>query len=116
MIRNRAARDSRGAIFEDLGDIPDLAGARCRNRHELFDQAIEGSSAIFARRAARQVCASCPALEACGAWVEALPQYQRPRGIVAGRLIDVTGRFPAEVARKRRLAATRGSTVVAKCQ
>jgi hypothetical protein len=86
------------ALLADLAQgAPPLPGASCRGRARLFDAAMDwdgGSSRRLARRAARRVCASCPCLDQCGSWVEALPQRRRPAGIVAGRLIDASGRWP----------------------
>jgi hypothetical protein len=93
------------ALLADLAQSPPLPGASCRGLSHLFDAAMDwdgGNSRRLARKAARRVCASCPCLDACGSWIETLPQSRRPAGIVAGRLIDAFGRWPAEEARKRR--------------
>lgn len=80
------------AIVGSLGHIPDLPGARCRGRHELFDATIAGTRDTrpddlqYARAAAVRLCQACPALDACRAWFTALRPDERPHGVVAGRL------------------------------
>lgn len=91
-----------GALLFELADVPALPGASCRNHVALFDAAFDGSSAFAARQEARGVCAACPVLLACAEWAESLPQGRRPGGIVAGRLIDASGRYPADEGRRRR--------------
>jgi WhiB family transcriptional regulator, redox-sensing transcriptional regulator len=99
-----------GALLLELRDIPALPGAACRGRERLFDRTIAASTTgetkatTKARRAARRVCAECPELETCWAWVESLPLSHRPKGIVGGTLIDSSGRCPATEARKRQHA------------
>jgi hypothetical protein len=74
------------ALFDALGAIPRLPGARCAGRHELFDPRdpsdpdCEGVEA-----AAIAECELCNALHSCRAWVESLPVSLRPTGVVAGR-------------------------------
>lgn len=84
-----------------VGWIPDLPGARCRGRHELFDATIRGrrdASATLPSRAelaearseALRICAACPALTACRSWVDDMRPSRRPRGVVAGRIVEPT--------------------------
>ncbi len=87
--------------------IPELPGARCKGREELFDQTItrpgggnHDDTVTYARRAATRLCASCPALTQCAAWVDGLPRSQRPTGVVGGKLTDPQGRR-ARRARRR---------------
>jgi hypothetical protein len=40
-----------------------------------------------ARVVALQICQSCPALQPCRQWFDSLPAPQRPRGVIAGRLV-----------------------------
>jgi WhiB family transcriptional regulator, redox-sensing transcriptional regulator len=79
--------------------IPELPGARCRSRAELFDRTIcqepgdyFGDDLRYARKAAQAICASCPVLAQCDAWVQSLPRPKRPRGIIGGRYTDPDGR------------------------
>lgn len=87
-------------LFDALGVIPALPGARCRGRWHVFDAAVHiGRGApprevIEARRAAVRICVGCPALSACRAWLASLPPKQRPSGVVAG-LINGKERNPA---------------------
>lgn len=70
---------------------PVLPGARCRGRSRLFDPARKGerSENVAQRHAqAQQLCAGCPSLEPCAAWVESLKPSKRPGGVVAGRVIE----------------------------
>lgn len=88
-------------MVAELGQIPELPGARCRNRHELFDATIVGRRGAppddleYARSAAVRLCRACPALDPCRAWFEALPATQRPRGVVAGSLNNPTKEPPS---------------------
>ncbi|WP_006247217.1 hypothetical protein [Mycolicibacterium tusciae] len=66
--------------------IPHLPGARCREHAGLFDSDDESGNAK-----ALSLCAECPALDACEEWLERLEPYQRPRGVVAGRVIRNKG-------------------------
>ena len=79
-------------LVGQLANIPDLPGARCRGRSELFDQTIIGVHGVndtenldYARNAALRLCAQCPALDPCRAWFAALRPTQRPVGVIAGQ-------------------------------
>jgi hypothetical protein len=91
-----------GALLVDVGEIPALPGASCRDHVELFDATIKDgwghppAAVREAREAARQVCASCPCLADCAAWVRGLPVPLRPRGVVGGALTDPQGRRPTD--------------------
>src|SRR6516162_2994756 len=71
-------------VLDALATTPNLHGAACTNHRELFD-------ATVARRHPRDrtqaiaICAGCPALTACAAWVTCLPPHRRPNGVIAGR-------------------------------
>lgn len=70
---------------------PPLRGAACTGKWGLFDPRPSGESekaAAERHQKAVELCAGCPALAACQAWVEALPARERPLGVVAGRLVD----------------------------
>ncbi|MGV0795954.1 hypothetical protein ABQF26_03235 [Mycolicibacterium elephantis] len=78
-----------------LGGQPDMPEARCRGRHELFDPPAEGVArddpAEVQRRAkARALCHGCPEFWRCREWVDSLPSWRRPLGIVAARDIRAT--------------------------
>jgi WhiB family transcriptional regulator, redox-sensing transcriptional regulator len=86
----RVARSSVAELLDDLAHVPHLPGARCRGRTGLFDRTVPGGAAsrgdgARARREARQLCATCPALQACSTWLDSLDPSDRPRGVVAGR-------------------------------
>jgi WhiB family transcriptional regulator, redox-sensing transcriptional regulator len=87
-----------------LEGIPDLDGARCKGRSDLYEgtiseyridgQPASASAALVtnARSEALRLCNDgCPALDACRAWLGAMPAAQRPRGVVAGLVITSTG-------------------------
>lgn len=84
--------------------MPELPGARCRNHRALFDATCtpggdEDTQLVALREArteAQAICAACPALAKCRAWVESLPQSRRPGGVVAGELTDSQGWRAAE--------------------
>lgn len=76
-------------LFDALGIIPSLPGAKCRGRDRLFDEAQpnEDEDTVDQRHAeALTLCCQCPALERCTDWLLDLPPGQRPTGVVAGRL------------------------------
>ena len=70
---------------------PPLHGAACRGKTELYDRTVTMTAGPVNMRRARAealaVCQSCPALTDCRHWLEALPEDQRPRGVVAGTII-----------------------------
>lgn len=69
-------------LMAALGGIPRLPGARCRARHDMFDQYDDPGIV----EAAIAICHSCPALPACKTWCDSLPPRQRPAGVVAGQV------------------------------
>jgi WhiB family transcriptional regulator, redox-sensing transcriptional regulator len=79
-------------LFAELAGAPRLPGARCRGRWELFDYAgypphgVAPHDIDYARQAALNVCASCPALQSCRDWIQTLPPELRPLGVIAGRI------------------------------
>lgn len=75
------------AIFGALAGVPALPGARCRGRPHLFDpaQPDEPPPTVDARHAqALGLCAACPSLNRCAAWLDSLHPKQRPSGVIAG--------------------------------
>lgn len=88
------------SLLDELAVAPSLPGARCAGRHELYDATAEGSTngpagaaeVAAARTQALRLCAGCPELAPCGAWLDTLRPKDRPLGVVAGRLI--TSRAP----------------------
>ena len=74
-------------LFAALHGIPDLPGARCAGRWELFDAtdpASHSDDVEFAQHVALELCSRCQVLTACGEWLESLPPARRPVGVVAG--------------------------------
>lgn len=73
-----------------LQGTPRLTGAACAGRWELFDprgvdvvqETVPEADARHAEALA--ICAACPALGACRAWVAESRPSQRPAGVVAG--------------------------------
>lgn len=51
-------------LIGQLGAVPALEGARCRQRWELFDATISGPRA----------------------WLDSLPESRRPLGVTAGQI------------------------------
>jgi hypothetical protein len=62
---------------------PQLSGALCRGRHQLFD----GDDALSQARALR-LCRRCPAQAECERWLASLSPSQRPVGVMAGRVLS----------------------------
>ncbi len=80
---------SAAGLFDALGVIPALPGAACRGRTELFDERHPDEPDeqwTYRSQSALRVCTTCPSLTACTRWLDALPQGQRPRGVVAGQI------------------------------
>jgi hypothetical protein len=74
-------------LFDALGVIPALPGARCRRRSALFDlRALDDPARLDAEATALRLCQLCPAAEPCRRWFDALPPRRRPHGVIAGRV------------------------------
>ncbi|MBN7411169.1 hypothetical protein [Mycobacteroides abscessus] len=71
------------ALAGIIAYAPRLPGALCRGKSEIFD--VEDATDPRAQQAL-ELCARCPALAACAAWIDGLPPTLRPAGVVAGRL------------------------------
>jgi len=70
-------------LLTDLLTGPDLHGAACVEHRDVFDAtANRGAHRTYGR--AIKVCAGCPALAACRAWVTSLPHDEAPRGGIEG--------------------------------
>lgn len=81
-----------------LAGIPDLPGARCKARADLFESTIAAHDKTAsraeiqnARTAALHICHECPALAPCRVWLDGLRPMRRPRGVVAGQVIASGG-------------------------
>ncbi|BCP02035.1 hypothetical protein MINTM018_48040 [Mycobacterium intracellulare] len=87
-------------MTELVGEIPDLRGARCKGMAQLYEQTIATNrdggptreETDAARETALRICAACPSLAPCRAYIAALPKSRRPLGVVAGQVIGSTGR------------------------
>jgi hypothetical protein len=77
--------------------IPDLRGAACRGHPELFD--VDRHDPRIEE--AKALCADCPVLRDCRAWLASLPRSRQPSGIVAGRYIPAPKPPPAREPRPR---------------
>ena len=74
-------------LLAALAGAPALPGARCRGRPHLFDPAgaAEAEASVADRhRQAVGLCAACPSLNRCAAWLASLPPTEQPPGVVAG--------------------------------
>ncbi|MGP4054288.1 hypothetical protein ACTWP6_05605 [Mycobacterium sp. 4D054] len=84
-----------------LAGIPALPGARCKGRAaDLYERTdsehrmtgrLTKTELDDARRDALRLCAQCPSLAPCRDWLNALPAAQRPRGVVAGQVVNAAG-------------------------
>jgi hypothetical protein len=74
-------------MMELLGavlDAPRLPSPQlCRGKSAVFDEYEDPELVEYATH----LCQSCPALAACGQWLDSLKPARRPRGVVAGRVI-----------------------------
>ncbi len=66
--------------------VPRLDGAACRGNPEPHDVDVRASREAI--DSAIEICLACPAMLACGVWLDSLPPDQQPRGVVGGRLLD----------------------------
>jgi hypothetical protein len=74
-----------------IAPLPDLTGAACVGRSDLFDlRPVDSDDRAY--REALALCARCPALGACRAWFTSLPAAQRPVGVIAGCVHKPRGR------------------------
>lgn len=80
-------------LFDALGSIPDLTGARCRGRSQIFDETEDIDLVEYAQ----SLCQACPALRACTSWLGSLPPRKRPPGVVAGRVFTARRGRPKAV-------------------
>ena len=68
-----------------IAPLPDLTGAACAGRGDLFDlRPVHSDHRAY--REALALCARCPVLGACRAWFASLPAAERPVGVIAGRV------------------------------
>lgn len=78
--------DDLADLFGALAAAPRLPGAACIGRgEELFDLRDASDPDRPAVEAeALAICHQCPALAACGRWLDSLPPRLRPTGVAAG--------------------------------
>jgi WhiB family transcriptional regulator, redox-sensing transcriptional regulator len=83
-----------------LERIPALPGARCKDRSDLYERTngehrMTGRTTTTeldnARREALWLCETCPALHPCREYLQGLPAAQRPRGVIAGQVVNTSG-------------------------
>ncbi len=75
---------SAAQLLATLATTPNLPGAACVAERETFDACLEPWASTRICAAAIRVCATCPALGPCAAWVHSLPIRKRPLGVTAG--------------------------------
>ena len=69
--------------------VPALPDASCRGS-TLWDPAAEDENrdeVAYRLSRALVICRGCPCLTECRQWFDGLPKYDRPSGVVAGRLV-----------------------------
>lgn len=72
------------AVDEMIGALlaaPHLPRARCRGQHLLTDV---WDDPLVIEYCQQELCAKCPELQPCRAWVESLTPSKRPLGVTAG--------------------------------
>ena len=114
-------------LAEVLRGAPKLPGAVCpdwpavfaatqANPRDTRDQTVDPETIAYATTTALRLCATCPALDPCRAWLDNLTPADRPTGVVAGLLqaeppTEVStgrpGRKPPPVEHTKRFAALR---------
>jgi hypothetical protein len=81
-------------LFDQLGVIVALPGAKCRHKHHLFDGAEPGEdpdSAAARHNQALGLCHHCPALDRCRDWFDSLPPPETTRRGLRGPNQPETG-------------------------
>ena len=87
--------DERAGADRPQLQVPNLEGAACAGRSDLFDLAPSDSGdRAHSEARALAICARCPVLGACRAWFASLPAAQRPVGVIAGRVHRPRGPRP----------------------
>jgi hypothetical protein len=75
---------SLGAAF---AHTPNLDGATCAGRSDLFDlQPFHSADRAMREAQALTLCAHCPALLACKRYFDSMPLSVQPYGVIAGRV------------------------------
>jgi len=103
-LTNRPLRSAKvGQMFEAMGGAPSLPGAACVGEHDLFDATAHRTAGYIrdefggrnldwnidteqARDIAKSICAGCPVISDCEAWIKSLRPEDRPSGITAGKM------------------------------
>lgn len=80
-------------LLAALKGIPRLPGAACAEggRWFAFDPPHHDETAAdvaYRHQVALRICQSCPVLADCKSWVDSLPRSRRPRGVIAGRIVN----------------------------
>jgi hypothetical protein len=70
------------ALLAAIATSPDLPGARCAGRWQIWDETDDPEIVEYAIHQ----CNSCPCLTACAQYVDRLKPSRRPPGVVAGRV------------------------------
>ncbi|TAM68295.1 hypothetical protein [Mycobacterium sp.] len=78
--------DQLAALLGAAAAAPRMRDAACRNETWLSD--VEARSCRATIDSGIDVCLGCRHMQQCSDWVDSLPADQRPRGVVAGRLVD----------------------------
>lgn len=86
-------------LLDTVHNAPDLPGALCVGRAELFD-AVEDPGMVDA---AISLCLQCPAYTACREWAASLPE-SAVHGVLAGRVHE--WRSPSQRWRHQRKEAS----------
>jgi hypothetical protein len=91
VLMNRTYRALRRASrAAAITPVPDLEGAACAGRSDLFDlRPVRSDNRAY--REALALCARCAVLGACRAWFASLPAEARPYGVTAGRVYRPRG-------------------------
>jgi hypothetical protein len=71
-------------LLHTIATTPNLRGAACVQHRNVFDACLTHAAGPTVYAKAIRICATCPALAACRAWVAGLPPRERPRGVIAG--------------------------------
>lgn len=66
--------------------VPRMPDAACRAQTRMADLDVGSSRERI--DAGIETCLGCTQLQRCGDWLDRLPADQRPRGVVAARLVD----------------------------
>jgi WhiB family transcriptional regulator, redox-sensing transcriptional regulator len=78
-------------LLAELASAPRLPGAVCVGHSDIWSPTepdLDDTDTTERIAFAVKVCRRCPALTVCRTWFDSLRPQDRPRGVVAGRVVS----------------------------